>query len=145
MVKLIYILNGPNLNLLGKRQPEIYGIDTLEDLEQQCRDFVVGTDFDVTFRQSNAEHQLIDWIHEARERAHAIIINAAGYTHTSIAILDALNTFVGSIVEVHISDIKRREKFRNHSFISLRADKEIIGKGTKGYLIALKYLIDVTN
>ena len=140
MTKLIYVLNGPNLNLLGKRQPEIYGRKTLTDIEKQCRDMLNGTEFDVIFRQSNAEHQLIDWIHEARNKAHSIIINAAAYTHTSIAILDALNTFEGDVVEVHISDIKAREKFRHHSYISLRANKEIIGLGTKGYLIALEYI-----
>ena len=141
MTNSIYVLNGPNLNLLGKRQPEIYGYKTLVDIEKQCRNMVEGTRFDIVFRQSNAEHELIDWIHEARTKAHSIIINAAGYTHTSIAILDALNTFDGNVVEVHISDIKTREKFRHHSYVSLRANKEIIGKGTRGYLIALDYLI----
>ncbi len=135
--KLIYILNGPNLNLLGKRQPHIYGNETLDDVEVKCRNLTVGTEFDVTFKQSNAESQLIDWIHEARDVAYAIIINAAGYTHTSIAILDALNTFQGIVIEVHISDIKAREEFRHFSYVSLRADKEVIGKGTKGYLIAV--------
>ena len=141
MAKLVYILNGPNLNLLGKRQPDIYGTDTLDDVEKRCKRLVDGTKFDIRFRQSNAEHQLIDWIHEARSDGSAIIINAAGYTHTSIAILDALNTFEGIVIEVHISNIKAREQFRHHSFISLRADKEIIGEGTNGYLIALDYLI----
>ena len=141
MSKLIYVLNGPNLNLLGKRQPEIYGSESLEDVERQCRNLLSNTEFELKFEQSNAEHQLIDWIHEARNDAYAIIINAAGFTHTSIAILDALNTFDGSVVEVHISDIKSREKFRHHSYISLRANKEVIGKGIKGYLIALNLLI----
>jgi len=138
MTKLVYILNGPNLNLLGKRQPDIYGNETLDSVEEQCRRLIVGTELRLKFLQSNAEYQLIDWIHEARQEAHAIIINAAGYTHTSIAILDALNTFDGTVIEVHISDIKAREKFRHHSYISLRADEEVIGKGTKGYLIALQ-------
>ena len=141
MTNSIYVLNGPNLNLLGKRQPEIYGYKTLLDIEKQCSNMVEGTGFDIVFRQSNAEHQLIEWIHEARTKAHSIIINAAGYTHTSIAILDALNTFDGNVVEVHISDIKKREKFRHHSYVSFRANKEIIGKGTQGYLIAVDYLI----
>ena len=141
MSKLVYILNGPNLNLLGKRQPDIYGNDTLENVECQCRRRLVGTELRLKFKQSNAEYQLIDWIHEARQEAHAIIINAAGYTHTSIAILDALNTFDGTVIEVHISDIKAREKFRHHSYVSLRADEEVIGKGTNGYLIALEKII----
>ena len=141
MVKLGYIINGPNLNLLGKRQPDIYGTETLDDLEKRCQHLINGTDFDIRFKQSNAESQLIDWIHEARAEASAIIINGAGYTHTSIAILDALNTFDGTVIEVHISNIKAREEFRHHSFISLRADKEIIGKGTDGYLIALNHLL----
>ena len=142
MSKLIYILNGPNLNLLGKRQPEIYGSESLEDVEEQCRNLLDDTEFEMAFKQSNAEHQLIDWIHEARNDGLAIIINAAGFTHTSVAILDALNTFDGFVVEVHISDIKSREQFRHHSYVSLRADKEVIGKGTQGYLVALEAVIN---
>ena len=141
MSKLIYVLNGPNLNLLGTRQPEIYGSESLEDVERQCQDLLSNTEFELKFEQSNAEHQLIDWIHEARNDAYAIIINAAGFTHTSVAILDALNIFEGLVVEVHISNIKSREKFRHHSYVSLRADKEVIGKGIKGYLIALNLVI----
>ena len=142
MPKLIYILNGPNLNLLGRRQPDIYGTETLYDVEEKCRRLIAGTELRLKFEQSNAEYQLIDWIHEARQEAHAIIINAAAYTHSSIAILDALNTFEGTVIEVHISDIKAREKFRHHSYVSLRADEEVIGKGTEGYLIALQSIID---
>ena len=142
MPKLIYILNGPNLNLLGRRQPDIYGTETLYDVEEKCRRLIAGTEFRLKFEQSNAEYQLIDWIHKARQEAHAIIINAAAYTHTSIAILDALNTFEGMVIEVHISDIKAREKFRHHSYVSLRADEEVVGKGTEGYLIALQSIID---
>jgi 3-dehydroquinate dehydratase-2 len=141
MSKLIYILNGPNLNLLGKRQPEIYGSESLKDVERQCRKLLTDTEFELIFKQSNAEHQLIDWIHEARNEACAIVINAAGFTHTSVAILDALNTFEGFVVEVHISNIKTREKFRHHSYVSLRADKEVVGKGIRGYLIALEAVI----
>ena len=142
MAKVVYVLNGPNLNLLGKRQPEIYGSDTLVDIEQWCRELTLGTDFEVEFKQSNAESELIDWIQDARTTAHSIIINAGAYTHTSIAILDALNMFDGPVIEVHISNIKIRENFRHHSYISYRADKEIIGKGTKGYLEALSTLIN---
>ena len=142
MPKLIYILNGPNFNLLGRSQPDIYGTETLYDVEEKCRRLIAGTEFRLKFEQSNAEYQLIDWIHKARQEAHAIIINAAAYTHTSIAILDALNTFEGMVIEVHISDIKAREKFRHHSYVSLRADEEVVGKGTEGYLIALQSIID---
>ena len=142
MSKLIYILNGPNLNLLGKRQPEIYGNESLEDIERQCRHFLNDTEFKLRFKQSNAEHQLIDWIQEARNEACAIVINAGGLTHTSVAILDALNAFDGFVVEAHISDIKSREQFRHHSYVRLRADKEVIGKGVKGYLIALEAVIN---
>ena len=141
MTKLIYILNGPNLNLLGKRQPEIYGTDTLADVEKRCEKLISGTEFSLKFEQSNAEHQLIEWIHEARSKAHAIIINAAGYSHTSVAILDALNTFEGTVIEVHISDIRQREEFRHHSFISIRADQEVVGNGTKGYLDAVELIM----
>ena len=141
MVKLVYILNGPNLNLLGKRQPEIYGTDTLDDVEEKCRLHLSETEFELVFKQGNAEHELIEWIHEARNKAIAIVINAAGYTHTSIAILDALNAFEAHVVEVHISDIKARESFRHHSYVSLRADKEIIGKGINGYILALEWII----
>ena len=143
MTKIVYVLNGPNLNILGKRQVDIYGSETLCDIERECKKLVAGTKFDVEFKQSNAENQLIDWIHLAREEAHSIIINAAGYTHTSIAILDALNTFEGTVIEVHISNIKAREKFRHFSYVSLRADKEVIGQGTTGYLIALKYVMNI--
>ena len=142
MPKLVYILNGPNLNLLGRRQPDIYGTETLYNVEEKCRRLIAGTELRLKFEQSNAEYQLIDWIHQARQEAHAIIINAAAYTHTSIAILDALNTFEGTVIEVHISDIKARENFRHHSYVSLRADEEVVGKGTKGYLIALQSIIN---
>ena len=141
MGKLIYILNGPNLNLLGKRQPEIYGNESLDDVERQCWELLKDTEFELVFKQSNAEHELIDWIHEARHEACAIVINAAGFTQTSVANLDSLNTFDGLVEEVHISDIKSREKFRHQSYVSLRADKEVIGKGIKGYLIALEAVI----
>jgi 3-dehydroquinate dehydratase-2 len=141
MNQLIYVLNGPNLNLLGKRQPEIYGEDTLADVELLCRKLLTEHKFDLVFRQTNAEHELIGWIHEARDVATAIIINPAAYSHTSIAILDALNTFDGSVVEVHISDIHAREEFRHHSYVSLRANKEVVGEGIQGYLIALRWVI----
>jgi 3-dehydroquinate dehydratase II len=134
----IYVLNGPNLNLLGKRQPEIYGRETLADVEAAAIETAKAQGLSVRFLQSNAEHQLIDWIHEAREDAVAIVINPGAYTHTSIAILDALNTFEGPVMEVHISNVHKREEFRRHSYVSLRADGVIAGCGTQGYLLAIE-------
>jgi len=140
----IYVLNGPNLNLLGKRQPEIYGSETLADVEAATVSQAKTHGMEVRFLQSNAEYQLIDWIHEAREKAVAIVINPAAYTHTSVAILDALNTFEGPVIEVHISNVHKREEFRHHSFVSLRADGVIAGCGTQGYLLAIDRVARLT-
>ncbi|MEZ5675774.1 3-dehydroquinate dehydratase [Thalassovita litoralis] len=140
MTKTIYILNGPNLNLLGKRQPEIYGHDTLDDVERNCA--AVAAEFGLSIRllQSNWEGQIIDWIHEARENAAGIVINPAAFTHTSVAILDALNTFDGPVVEVHISQVHKREAFRHHSYVSQRADAVMAGFGIDGYALATRHL-----
>ncbi|MDI7861786.1 type II 3-dehydroquinate dehydratase [Rhizobiaceae bacterium n13] len=138
MSKLIYILNGPNLNLLGKRQPEIYGSETLADVERDCIRVASDLGLQVRFLQSNAEHQLIDWIHEAREDAAGIIINPAAYTHTSVAILDSLNAFDNPIIEVHISNVHKREPFRHHSYVSSVASGVMAGFGTQGYQLALQ-------
>jgi 3-dehydroquinate dehydratase II len=135
--KLVEVLNGPNLNLLGRRQPEIYGSETLPDVEAACRAAADTAGLGLRFRQSNAEHQLIDWIHEARESAAAIVINAGAFTHTSVAILDALNAFEGPVLEVHVSNVYRREAFRHHSYVSLRAEGVIAGCGTQGYELAI--------
>lgn len=137
-MSVIYILNGPNLNLLGKRQPEIYGHETLADVEADCRAVASEAGFDTRFHQSNREYELIDWIHEARDSGAAILINAGAFTHTSIAILDALNTFDGPVMEVHISNVYKREAFRHHSYISQRADGVIAGMGVQGYQLALR-------
>jgi 3-dehydroquinate dehydratase-2 len=139
MSKLIYVLNGPNLNLLGKRQPEIYGYETLKDVEEKMRQRAVALGLEIKFFQSNHEGDIIDRIHEARDKAQGIIINPAAYTHTSIAILDALNTFEAPVVEVHISNVHKRESFRHHSYVSLRAEAVIAGMGTLGYQVALEY------
>lgn len=136
----IYILNGPNLNLLGQRQPEIYGHKTLDDVAADCRALGADLGLDVVFHQSNHEGAIIDMIHEARQAAQGIVINAGAYTHTSVAILDALNSFDGPVVEVHISNIHQREAFRHHSYISARAEAMIAGCGTQGYSLALRYL-----
>jgi 3-dehydroquinate dehydratase-2 len=134
----IYVLNGPNLNLLGQRQPEIYGRETLSDVERECAGLAEARGLGVRFLQSNAEFQLIDWIHEARGSAAGIIINAGALTHTSVAILDALNAFDRPVIEVHISNIHKREPFRHHSYISGVAAAVIVGCGTQGYLFAIE-------
>ncbi|QND54776.1 type II 3-dehydroquinate dehydratase (plasmid) [Phyllobacterium sp. 628] len=136
----ILVLNGPNLNLLGKRQPEIYGKETLADVEAQCAHLAAELGFSIDFRQSNAEHELITWIHEARETVSGVVINPAGYSHTSVAIMDALAACSCPIIEVHISNIHRREAFRHHSYISNVATGVICGCGTQGYILALHHL-----
>jgi 3-dehydroquinate dehydratase II len=136
--KPIFILNGPNLNLLGLRQPEVYGKATLEDVAEGCASVAEELGLTIRFHQSNHEGQIIDWIHQARSDGAGIIINPAAYTHTSIALFDALSAFDGPVLEVHISNIHRRETFRHHSFVSPRADGVIAGFGTEGYLLALR-------
>jgi 3-dehydroquinate dehydratase II len=138
MSRVVYVLNGPNLNLLGKRQPHIYGHETLADVERDCHALAAELGLDLHFHQSNREYEIIDWIHEAREIAGGIAINPAAFTHTSVAILDALNTFDAPVIEVHISNVHKREEFRHHSFVSGRADGVIAGFGTQGYLLALR-------
>lgn len=138
MAKTIHILNGPNLNLLGKRQPEIYGADTLADVEAACAKLGRELGLEVALSQSNHEGEIVEMIHAAREKVEGIIINPAAYTHTSVAILDALNTFEGPVIEVHISNVHRRESFRHHSYVSLRADGVIAGLGVEGYQLALR-------
>ena len=135
----VYILNGPNLNLLGQRQPEIYGSTTLADVEGDCRTLGRELGVEIVFFQSNHEGAIIDMIHEARQNAQAIIIYPAAFTHSSVAILDALNTFDGPVIEVHISNVHKRESFRHHSFVSLRADGVMAGFGTHGYALALRH------
>jgi 3-dehydroquinate dehydratase-2 len=137
-VNLVYVLNGPNLNLLGKRQPQIYGHETLADVEADCRKLASELNVELRFHQSNREYELIDWIHEARELAVGIVINPGAFSHTSVAILDALNTFEGKVMEVHISNIHKREEFRHHSYVSLRADGVIAGLGTEGYQFGIR-------
>jgi 3-dehydroquinate dehydratase-2 len=138
MRPLVMILNGPNLNLLGKRQPEIYGRDTLADVERNCRATADALGLDIRFHQSNREYEIIDWVHEAREVARGIVINPGAFTHTSVAILDALNTFEGPVLEVHISNVHKREAFRHHSYVSLRAEGVIAGFGVEGYALAVR-------
>jgi len=138
MTATVFVLNGPNLNLLGQRQPHIYGTTTLADVEAECRRVGAELGVQIRFHQSNREYELVDWIHEARISAQAIVMNPAAFTHTSVAILDALNTFDGPVFEVHISNVHKREAFRHHSYVSLRADGVIAGCGTQGYELALR-------
>ena len=140
MSRLILILNGPNLNLLGKREPHIYGSETLADVERDCRALADELRLDIRFHQSNREYEIIDWIHEARENAGGIVINPGAFTHTSVAILDALNAFEHPIIEVHISNVHKREAFRHHSYVSTVASGVIVGCGTQGYQLALRRL-----
>lgn len=138
MTKPIYLLNGPNLNLLGKRQPEVYGRETLADVVAKCEGLAAELGLTLRALQSNWEGQIIDWIHQARDEGAGIIINPGAFTHTSVAILDALNAFDGPVLEVHISNVHKREAFRHHSYVSLRAEGVIAGFGTEGYLLALR-------
>jgi 3-dehydroquinate dehydratase II len=140
MAKSVLVLNGPNLNLLGLRQPEIYGKATLADVEANCRK-LAGAALNLEFKQSNAEHELIGWIQAARGVKQGIIINPGAYSHTSVAILDALSAYEGLVMEVHISNIHKREEFRHHSYVSSRADGIVAGCGVEGYELALRRLM----
>jgi len=137
----IYVLNGPNLNLLGTRQPEIYGTTTLADIDRTLTASAAEHGLTIAFRQSNAEHELIDWVQEARTQGAAIIINPAAYTHTSIALLDALLASDLPIIEVHLSNIHQRESFRHHSYVSQAARAVIAGCGAQGYELALAHVV----
>ncbi|MCL4143075.1 UNVERIFIED_CONTAM: hypothetical protein GTU68_033912 [Idotea baltica] len=145
MAHKIYILNGPNLNLLGKRQPEIYGHATLDDIKADCEALAPDLNCKISMHQSNHEGEIIDTIHAARKDGAGIIINPAAYSHTSVAILDALNTFDGPVIEVHISNIHKREKFRHHSYVSARADGVIAGCGVNGYALALRQIATLVD
>ncbi|MEM1272979.1 MAG: type II 3-dehydroquinate dehydratase [Pseudomonadota bacterium] len=136
MTDTILLINGPNLNLLGQREPETYGATTLAEIESACR-ASLPDGYDLDARQSNHEGVLVDWIHEARGSTVGMVINPGAYSHTSVAILDALNTYTAPVLEVHISNIHKRESFRHHSYVSQRADGVIAGFGTGGYLTAL--------
>jgi 3-dehydroquinate dehydratase-2 len=139
-MKKILLLNGPNLNLLGQRQPEIYGSETLDDVVATCTDLGATLGFEVEAHQSNHEGVIVDWIQDARGVVAGIVINPGALSHTSVAILDALNAFEGPVMEVHISNIHKRERFRHHSYVSGRAEGVIAGLGTEGYGFALRRL-----
>ena len=142
----ILLLNGPNLNLLGLRQPEIYGTETLADVVNACTALGRDLGLEVVARQSNHEGALVDLIHAARDDGTVgIVINPGAYSHTSVAILDALNSYDGPVLEVHISNIHRREEFRHHSFVAARAEGVVAGFGTDGYLMALRRMAKLVS
>ncbi|MCK9991649.1 MAG: 3-dehydroquinate dehydratase II [Alphaproteobacteria bacterium] len=145
MPALILVLNGPNLNLLGAREPEIYGTTTLDDIHQLMNKSALALGWQLDFRQSNQEGELVDWIQWGRDNADAIIINAGGYTHTSVAILDALRAAEKPVVEVHLSNLFQRETFRHHSYITPVALGLICGFGARGYVLALEALRDIVS
>jgi 3-dehydroquinate dehydratase-2 len=140
MAKPIYVLNGPTLNMLGTREPEIYGTQTLADVEAMTAERATALGHDIDFRQSNSEGQLVDWILEARTKASGIVLNGAAYTHTSVAMMDAISASELPVVEVHISNIFRREEFRHHSYISPVSLGVICGLGPIGYVLAVEAL-----
>ena len=139
------MLNGPNLNLLGEREPEIYGRETLADIEKAVRTKAREKGFDIVFRQSNREGELVDWVQEARHAGLAVILNAGGYSHTSIALLDACRSLVIPLVEVHLSNPFAREPYRRHSYISEAATGVVCGFGASGYLLALDALANIVK
>jgi len=137
MILPVYVLNGPNLNLLGSREPEVYGRQTLSDIEKAVAQRAKKTGLEVVFRQSNHEGVLVDWIQEARTKASGVIINPGAYTHTSIALLDACKILDKPIIEVHLSNPHQRERFRHHSYVSMVAKGVIMGLGSMGYVVAM--------
>ena len=144
-MKTVYILNGPNLNLLGTREPDIYGKTTLAEIEQSCRDFGSTYGLEIQFLQSNHEGQLIDWIQGAGKKGQGIVINPGAYTHTSIAIRDALSAVQVPVIEVHLSNIHRRERFRHRSYVSQVATGVICGFGPAGYVLGLQALMGLSG
>jgi len=145
MTNRIHILNGPNLNLLGEREPDIYGVSSLKDIENNLVTFANRNEAEVIFKQTNHEGELIELIHEAGKNSDGVIINPAGYTHTSIALYDALLALNIPIIEVHISNIYKREKFRHSSYVSMAANSVISGLGVDGYTVALENMLKNLN
>ena len=139
MTRTVLVLNGPNLNMLGTREPATYGHETLADIADQCVSTAAGLGFEVDFRQTNHEGELIDWIHQARGRCAGILINPAAWTHTSVALRDALVAAELPVIEVHLSNVHKREAFRHHSFVSAIAVGVICGLGSQGYSLALQH------
>lgn len=142
-MKPLYILNGPNLNRLGKREPHIYGTTTLAEVEEMCRQ--AAGQRPVVFHQTNSEEQLINWVHEAIDEGAGIVINPAAFTFTSLALLDALKMFEGPVIELHISNIHKREPIYHRSYVSMRADAVIAGLGARGYAVATAAILDILD
>jgi 3-dehydroquinate dehydratase II len=142
-MKPVFVLNGPNLNLIGEREPEIYGADTLAGIEESLVKQAAPAGLQIQFRQTNHEGVLVDWIQEARLAASALILNAGAYTHTSVAILDALRAVQVPVIEVHLSNIFKRESFRHRSYVSPAASGVICGFGAQSYRLALSAIIDI--
>lgn len=140
---LIAVLNGPNMNMLGLRQPHLYGSATLDDVENLCAETAEELGLGIDFRQTNGEGELVSWVQECRGRAAGIVINPAGYTNTSIALMDALLASELPVIEVHVTNIHKREEFRHHSFVSKVAVGVICGLGIRGYALALRALADI--
>lgn len=143
MPKPIFVLNGPNLNLIGTREPAIYGVETLDGIRRRTEARARALGLTVDFRQTNSEGQLVDWIQEAREKADGIVINAGAYTHTSVAILDALNAAARPVIELHLSNVFKREPFRHTSYVAPAAHGLICGFGPKGYELAIEAMADL--
>lgn len=143
MSKPIFVLNGPNLNLLGVREPSVYGRETLDDVRRRTEARAQTLGLKIDFRQSNLEGELVTWIQEAREKADGIILNAAAYTHTSVAIMDALSAAERPVIELHLSNVFRRESFRHHSYVAPAAQGVICGFGAKGYELAVEAMADL--
>lgn len=139
---MIWVLNGPNLNMLGTREPDIYGGETLSDIEALCGDAAETAGYGLDFRQTNDEGELVDWIQEARTKAAGLALNAGAYTHTSVAVHDALRLLDIPVVEVHLSNIFAREAFRHHSYVSAAATGVICGFGGFGYVLAIQSLVE---
>ena len=145
MPRTVLLLNGPNLNLLGQRQPEVYGRDTLADVERLAREEAEAAGLGFEAFQTNHEGAMLERIHAARADAAAIVINPGAWTHTSVALLDALNAFYGPVIEIHISQVHKREPFRHHSYVSHRADAVIAGCGVEGYRFAVRRAATLLN
>ena len=145
MRPLVAVFNGPNLNMLGLRQPAVYGHATPDDVEQLCAQAAERAGLAIDFRQTNGEGELVSWVHECRGRARGIVINPGAYSHTSIALLDALLAVELPVIEVHISNIHRREDFRHHSYVSRAAVGVICGLGIRGYDLALSAMADLLD
>jgi 3-dehydroquinate dehydratase II len=149
-VRTVHVFNGPNLNLLGRREPEVYGPATLADVEELCRHVAAGLDVEVDFRQTNSEGELIDWVQEAGAAQAAgtalgAVLNPAGYSHTSVALADAIAGSGLRVVEVHISNVHRREAYRHHSYVSAVAAGVVVGFGVTGYPLAIRGLVELVR